>query len=99
MPYLPGVSKARENFSDELQILRTIYITQNVTSLTQTTSWPGYNKTPYQLCLKISNWNETKYTMDPGINHLLEADEDNTIGTKNSLIRTEHIHQSNNWQV
>ena len=30
----------------------------------------------------------TKYTMDPGIYYSLEADEDNTIVTKNSLIRT-----------
>ena len=30
-----------------------------------------------EICEKITN-NKTKYTMDPGMYYLLEADEDNT---------------------
>ena len=48
----------------------------------------------YTLCRKY-----TKYTMDPGMYYLLEADDTILIGTKNSLIRTSRINQSNNWQV
>ena len=43
--------------------------------------------------------NKTKYTMDPGVYYLLEAMTTILIGAKYSLIRTQHLNQSNNWQV
>ena len=39
---------------------------------------PNHNMTENQIKHRKARNNKTKYTMEPGIHYLLEADEDNT---------------------